>query len=78
MTRYSIREAKKHLSRLIHQSLSGEEVIIARGEKPLVKLIPLASISKERVFGSLKGTGYVDDCFSAPLPAEVLATWEGK
>ena len=36
----NIHEAKTHLLRLIESSIAGEEVIIAKAGKPLVKLIP--------------------------------------
>ena len=36
----NIHEAKPHLSRLIESVIAGEEVIIAKAVKPLVKLIP--------------------------------------
>ena len=33
--------AKAHLSKLIEAALAGEEVVIAKGEKPVVKLVPV-------------------------------------
>ncbi|HJZ11094.1 MAG TPA: type II toxin-antitoxin system Phd/YefM family antitoxin, partial [Acidobacteriota bacterium] len=36
----TIHQAKTHLSRLIRMVLRGEEVVIAKGKKPLVKLEP--------------------------------------
>ena len=41
MSTVTIHEAKAHLSALIERSLQGEEVIIARRNKPLVKIVPL-------------------------------------
>ncbi len=37
----NIHEAKTHLSRLIRKVINGEEVVIARGNKPVVKLVSL-------------------------------------
>ena len=37
----SIHAAKTHLSRLIARAEAGEEIIIARGRKPVVKLVSL-------------------------------------
>jgi len=51
----NIYEAKTHLSRLIQKSLEGEEVIIAKSGKPLVKLIPAVEAKKRVKFGLLKG-----------------------
>ena len=36
----NVAEAKAHLSKLIEKALSGEEVIISKHGKPLVKLVP--------------------------------------
>ena len=36
----NITEAKAHLSQLIKRALAGHEVVIARGDDPLVKLTP--------------------------------------
>jgi antitoxin (DNA-binding transcriptional repressor) of toxin-antitoxin stability system len=41
MTQVNIHYAKTHLSRLVEDALRGEEVIIAKGNKPLVKLVML-------------------------------------
>ena len=41
MTVVTIHEAKTNLSRLIARVLAGEEVTIARGKEPVVKLMPV-------------------------------------
>jgi len=51
----NIYEAKTHLSRLIQKTLEGEEVIIAKSGKPLVKLVPADSEKRKVKFGLLKG-----------------------
>jgi prevent-host-death family protein len=38
MTQATIHQAKTHLSKLIRKALDGEEVIIAKRDKPLVRL----------------------------------------
>jgi prevent-host-death family protein len=38
--RVNLHDAKTHLSRYVDQALTGEEVVIARAGKPLVKLVP--------------------------------------
>ncbi|MGH7024083.1 MAG: type II toxin-antitoxin system Phd/YefM family antitoxin [Caulobacteraceae bacterium] len=72
-----IHQAKTQLSKLIAAALEGEEVIIARGDKPLVKLAPLEPAKKKRVFGAFKGQFNLTDAFFEPLPEEELALWEG-
>jgi prevent-host-death family protein len=41
MTTYTVHEAKTHLSKLIERAERGEEVIIARGDKPAVRIEPV-------------------------------------
>ena len=76
MTQVPIHAAKTHLSRLIEQVLAGEEVIIARGGKPVVRLVPVEAPRRGRRFGALKGRLVVDDSFFEPLPDEELAVWD--
>jgi len=41
MHQVNIHEAKTHLSKLIQEAINGEEVTIAKSNKPMVKLVPL-------------------------------------
>ena len=50
-----LHEAKTHLSRLIQRALDGEEIIIAKGNKPLVKLVVLDSLQGARRLGTAAG-----------------------
>ena len=64
----TIHEAKTHLSRLINEALRGEEIIIAKGKKPLVRLIALAEARQERRLDGVKGLVVaISDDFDAPL-----------
>lgn len=73
MTQVTIHEAKTNLSKLIQQALVGEEIIIAKGKKPLVKLVALPEAKKERRIGHAKGVIlYMADDFDDPLPLEQL------
>ncbi len=68
MTRVTIHEAKTQLSRLIKQALAGEEIIIARGKEPLVKLVPLPGQRKVRRIGGASGlVEYMAEDFDEPL-----------
>ncbi|MBK6846038.1 MAG: type II toxin-antitoxin system Phd/YefM family antitoxin [Proteobacteria bacterium] len=62
-----LHEAKTHLSRLIQRALDGEEVIIAKGDKPLVRLVVLESALRKRTLGSAAGQIRIADDFDAPL-----------
>ena len=68
MIQVTIHEAKTHLSRLIKQALAGEEVIIAKGKIPLVKISPLPDVKIKRKIGTRKDLIIkMDDDFNAPL-----------
>jgi prevent-host-death family protein len=71
-------QAKTQLSKLIAAALAGEEVVIARGSEPVVRLTPLAPVKKKRVAGRLKGQFKLTDAFFEPLPDDELALWNGE
>jgi prevent-host-death family protein len=76
MATVTIYEAKAHLSRLIKKACRGEEIIIARGTEPLVRLVPIFSRKGKRKLGLLKGKLTVRPEFFEPLPEKELAGWE--
>jgi prevent-host-death family protein len=76
MKTFTIHEAKTNLSKLIEQACQGEEVVIARGPEPVVRLIPIADIKGRRQPGSLRGKLRVGAEFFEPLADEELARWE--
>ncbi|MEE8409663.1 MAG: type II toxin-antitoxin system prevent-host-death family antitoxin [Myxococcota bacterium] len=63
----AIHEAKARLSKLIERACAGESVIIARGKRPMVRLVPVDA-SKGRKFGAMRGRATVTDAFFDPLP----------
>ncbi|WP_163542985.1 type II toxin-antitoxin system Phd/YefM family antitoxin [Occultella kanbiaonis] len=70
-----VQYAKTHLSALIASVERGEEVIIARGDQPVARLVPI----KDRADRDLGFVAYpVPDEFFEPLPDEELAAWEGS
>lgn len=72
-----IHAAKTHLSRLIERACAGEEVVIARGDVPVVRLVPVAA-APTRVFGALREKIKVDESFFEPLPDAEVDAWEGR
>jgi prevent-host-death family protein len=63
----NIHEAKTHLSRLIQEVLDGEEVVIARGNEPVVRLVLVESARPRREPGWARGLVRIADDFDAPL-----------
>jgi prevent-host-death family protein len=78
MRTVNIHEAKTHLSRLVDEVYSAEEIIIAKAGKPLAKLVALTATAKKRKLGILKGKLRAPEDFDAPLPEEVLTSFEGN
>ncbi len=68
MKQVTIHEAKTHLSRLIREAIEGEDIVIAKGTKPLVRLEVLSQAHKQRRLGGARGivTNMADD-FDDPL-----------
>jgi prevent-host-death family protein len=63
----NIHEAKTHLSRLIQEVQDGEEIVIARGNQPVVRLVLVESARPRRGLGWAKGLVRIADDFDAPL-----------
>ncbi len=72
----NVHDAKTHLSRLLAQVEAGEEVIIARRGRPVVRLVPYKALGKRQP-DVLKGRIEVPDSFFDPLPKRELKAWEG-
>ena len=51
----NIHEAKTQLSKLIQAAVNGKQVIIARGNKPVVRLEVLPEARSQRIIGNAKG-----------------------
>ena len=76
MKTITIHRAKTNLSRLIEEACEGEEIVIAKGPKPMVRLVPVAEVNGNRKPGILKGKFKVGPEFFEPLPQEELDAWE--
>ena len=55
MRNVNIYEAKTHLSKPMEAVLAGEDVIVSRAGKPLIRLIPYQGASKPRTPGGWEG-----------------------
>jgi prevent-host-death family protein len=67
-------DAKSQLSRLIDRAAAGEDIVIARSGKPIVRLVPVED-ALPRQPGLLKGL-VVPDALFDPLSDDELTHWE--
>lgn len=74
----NIHDAKTHFSKIINQVLDGEDIVIARGGKPLVQLTPYSKEPESRHGGQFKGLIEISDDFNDPLPADILKLFHGE
>ncbi len=72
----TVHAAKTTLSKLIAEALAGQEIVIARGKTPVVRLVPVSAHQPTRAFGAMAGRARVSDAFFEPLPDEELTGWE--
>lgn len=78
MSTINIYEAKTTLSKLVEQAAAGNDVIIARGGKPVARLTQLEPAKRKIRFGLLKGKIKVSKDFDESLPDAALAEFEGR
>ena len=55
MPQFNVAEAKARFSELVQKAVSGEEVVIAKDNRPLLRLVPLVVPGGRRKPGSAKG-----------------------
>ena len=77
MEAVNIYDAKTRLSQLVDKAAAGEDVVVSRNGKPLVRITALVATKRPIKFGVLKGKVKVAADFDSPLPADVLAGFEG-
>jgi prevent-host-death family protein len=78
MDSINIYEAKTRLSQLVDKAAAGEDVVVSRNGKPLVRITRLEETKRPIRFGVLKGKVKIAKDFDAPLPDDVLASFEGR
>lgn len=70
----NIHEAKSQLSKLIEYAMQGEEVIIAKSGKPMVRLVPIFSDDSSRQGGQWRGKIHITDDFDS-LPDDIASVF---
>jgi len=68
-----VQEAKRNLSALLAQVEHGEEIVIARGDVPVARLVPLGG-APQRELGFVPYE--LPSSFFDPLPATELSVWK--
>lgn len=73
----TVHAAKTQLSKLIEAAVAGEDVVIAKGQHPVVRLVPVRK--GQFKLGILKAhlNGKVPD-FLEPMASDDLDLWEGR
>jgi antitoxin (DNA-binding transcriptional repressor) of toxin-antitoxin stability system len=72
-------EAKSTLSQLVQRAAAGETILIGPHGRAEAKLVAVdAPTRAKRRIGLLKGKLNVPDNFDAPLPDDVLDSFEGN
>jgi antitoxin (DNA-binding transcriptional repressor) of toxin-antitoxin stability system len=67
MHQINIDEAKSNLTDLIDAAINGEEIVIAKDDQHVVKLVPISRTKPRPQFGSAKGLISISDDFDEPL-----------
>ena len=81
MTVVTIQKAETGLAELLERVEAGEEIVIARGDEPVAKLVRVErETSKVRGYGRLAHlrNKIPSDLFLQPMSEDELAAWEGK
>ncbi|HGG59479.1 MAG TPA: type II toxin-antitoxin system Phd/YefM family antitoxin [Gammaproteobacteria bacterium] len=76
----NVHEAKAHLSEYLAAVERGEEVVIARRNKPVARLVAVEpeKPKKRRPFGLAKGKIWMSEDFNEPLDDELLGLFTGE
>ena len=78
MAQVNIHQAKTHLSQLLTRAALGEDIVIAKSGKPVVRLVPIEEPPQDRTLGQDEGLYVVPDDFNDPLPEDILLAFEGE
>ncbi len=64
MKTVNLHAAKTHLSRLVDEAANGEDIVIAKAGRPVVRLVALDAERRRRSFGSLTGKIWMSKDFN--------------
>ena len=72
---YNVNQVKTHLSKILQQVESGDDIVVARYNQPVARIIPYQDKEVKRQFGSLKNVFKFDESFFEQLPKSELSAW---
>ena len=72
----NMHDAKTHFSKYVSQALHGDEIIIAKNGKPLVKITPIDQKNNVRTPGLSRGKIELTEDFDSPLDPSILEEFE--
>lgn len=76
-TTVNIHEAKTHLTRLVEQAARGQEFIIAKAGKPMVRVVPIEAPPAKRRLGFLAGKAVVTADLKKDFVEDIDAMFHG-
>ena len=78
MLNVTVDEIQRDPLKYLRQVEAGETLVIVRADIAIAELRPIPSSKQMRPFGLCIGEFTVPDDFDAPLPEDILSTFEGK
>jgi prevent-host-death family protein len=72
MKTVNLHAAKTQLSRLVDEAAAGQEIVIAKAGKPMVRLVPVSARKERHGFGRDRKKLSVRKDFDAPLGDDIL------
>ncbi|MGH7899198.1 MAG: type II toxin-antitoxin system Phd/YefM family antitoxin [Candidatus Binatia bacterium] len=76
MRSVNVHHAKTHLSKLLEEVASGEDIVISKAGKPVARLVRYEH--RRRKPGRLKGRIRIATDFDAPLPESIAKAFRGE
>ena len=67
MITVSVEEAAREFPALLNDAINGQEIVITRDDRPVVKLVSVQAGKPRRQFGSARGLIAIAPDFDAPL-----------
>lgn len=72
----TVQEAATNIEQLLKRVAGGDEVVISEAGRPVARLVAATQPQQRRMPGSAIGQITIAPDFDAPLPADVLASFE--